>query len=743
MMNNQKIGRYEIRAELGRGGMATVYRAYDPNFERDVAIKILPDVFLHDPQFRVRFEREAKTIALLEHPAIVPVYDFGESENQPYIVMRYMSGGTLGDRLKQGSLSLDETARLINRLAPALDAAHARGIIHRDIKPGNILFDQYGNAFLSDFGIAHLGAEGVTTMTGSSALGTPGYMSPEQIQGDRKVDGRSDIYALGVLVFQMLTGQMPYTGDTAAKVMMMHVLQPVPQILETRPDLPIGCDTIITRAMAKNPDDRFSTAGEMAEALDATAHFGLPAAEVAATALASPGPESRTAVGSNTTIPVAPGSAATGVLAGASPIGPAAAPSQKQGLSRGMLIGIIVLVVIVSAMGSFYLLGRQGRGPLASLALPTATSTPTATNIPPTEPPILPTDTAVAAIVAPTETPTVAPSLTPTAAPTETPQPTETAQVFQTGGADKIAYLDGQNIWLANLDGGGRIQLTTDGSEKTNLQWSQDGNLIYYISGKCIQSVNIETTAIDNINCFNFTDSFKEFRISPDSSQVAVSIDNQLYLVPFDLEKIRQVQGRADLTDLADCKDFAPYQQNFVQGAQWSKDGQSLSLLLIANLGTGKRGNVIQVIRIDKCTPTPAKLATFPGSTLKIEGYDQNPVLQNFGFDGISLYSMNNDKRNDGFGDLYAYNAELSKSYLKINPVGGQCCYRDSQFSPDGKYMVFAYQDVFQGANSTTQLFLIPYGQIGTGVEYTPMPLPDILDPQEKPQPILRPAIRP
>src|SRR5512139_3208403 len=139
-MASEKIGRYEVRAELGRGGMATVYRAYDPNFERDVAIKVLPEVFLHDPQFRVRFEREAKMIALLEHPAIVPVYDFGESESQPYIVMRYMSGGTLADRLPKGALPLDEAVRLFSRLAPSLDAAHSKGIIHRDMKPGNILF---------------------------------------------------------------------------------------------------------------------------------------------------------------------------------------------------------------------------------------------------------------------------------------------------------------------------------------------------------------------------------------------------------------------------------------------------------------------------------------------------------------------------------------------------------------------------------------------------------------------------
>jgi len=195
--------------ELGRGGMATVYHAYDPSFERDVAIKVLPAAFLHDPQFRTRFEREAKMIALLEHPAIVPVYDFGEQDEQPYIVMRYMAGGSLADHLMKGAVPLDETARIIARLAPALDAAHARGIIHRDLKPGNVLFDQYGNAFLSDFGIARLTQSAATTITGEAIVGTPAYMSPEQVQGTKAIDGRADIYAMGVLIYQMLTGQAP------------------------------------------------------------------------------------------------------------------------------------------------------------------------------------------------------------------------------------------------------------------------------------------------------------------------------------------------------------------------------------------------------------------------------------------------------------------------------------------------------------------------------------------------------
>jgi serine/threonine-protein kinase len=248
--------------------MATVFHAYDPRFERDVAIKVLPREFLHDPQFRTRFDREAKTIASLEHPAIVPVYDFGEEEGQPFIVMRYMSGGDLSDRIAKGPMPVTEATQILTRLAPALDAAHAKGIIHRDLKPGNILFDQYGNAFLSDFGIARLSAAGTTTLTGGAILGTPSYMSPEQIQGDREIDGRSDIYALGIILFQMLTGNTPYKADTPARVMMMHLLEPVPNILKTKADLPPTLESVVKQAMAKEPTQRFSTAAELATALE-------------------------------------------------------------------------------------------------------------------------------------------------------------------------------------------------------------------------------------------------------------------------------------------------------------------------------------------------------------------------------------------------------------------------------------------------------------------------------------------
>ncbi len=272
----QTVGRYEIKSELGRGGMATVYRGYDPRFQREVAVKVLPREFLHDPSFRARFEREAQTIAALEHSAIVPVYDFGEEEGQPYLIMRLMTGGTLAERMGAGLLPLTEVARIFNRIAPALDRAHSKGIVHRDLKPGNILFDDDNNPYVSDFGIAKL-TQASAAFTGSAIVGTPAYMSPEQARGEKNIDGRSDIYALGAILFQMLTGKFPYEADTPMGMVVKHITEPPPRILEAKPDLPPECETVIQQAMAKSRDERYSTASGMAKALETIAQDTLVA----------------------------------------------------------------------------------------------------------------------------------------------------------------------------------------------------------------------------------------------------------------------------------------------------------------------------------------------------------------------------------------------------------------------------------------------------------------------------------
>jgi hypothetical protein len=264
LSNAYQIGRYQVQAALGQGGMATVFRAYDPNFKRDVAVKVvLSDVVSASAQ-RARFVREAQIIAALEHPAVVPVYDFGEIKGQLYLVMRLMTHGSLWDVLQQGPLSIKLAARILARLASALDEAHAQGVIHRDLKPANVLFDRYQNAFLSDFGIAQLQRSEVSLTRTGSIVGTPAYMSPEQIRGERNLDGRSDVYGLGVMLFEMLSGRIPFSSESPSQVLISHLQDPIPSLLDIRPNLPPSLDVICARALAKQSDERYRTAGEMA-----------------------------------------------------------------------------------------------------------------------------------------------------------------------------------------------------------------------------------------------------------------------------------------------------------------------------------------------------------------------------------------------------------------------------------------------------------------------------------------------
>ncbi len=270
-----KIGRYEIRDELGEGGMGTVYLAYDPVLEREVAVKVLqPQLFVYDPNFALRFEHEAKTVASLEHSNIVSLYEFGQDGEWLYFVMPLMRGGTLSDRIAGGPLSLKETTSILERIGGALDKAHSRNIVHRDIKPGNILFDEDGDAFLSDFGIVKVENSNALSTRTDQVFGTPHYMSPEQIDGE-VLDGRSDIYSLGVVLYEMLTGIKPYDHDSMPRLFVMHLNDPVPSIVAANPDLPAGLDEIIQKAMAKKAEDRYPNVAELLKALIAVANKPL------------------------------------------------------------------------------------------------------------------------------------------------------------------------------------------------------------------------------------------------------------------------------------------------------------------------------------------------------------------------------------------------------------------------------------------------------------------------------------
>lgn len=261
----QMLGNYRIIGQIGRGGMATVYKAYQASMDRYVAVKILPSELADSAEFAGRFQQEARTIARLEHPRILPVFDYGESDGIHYLVMRYLEAGTLQDRLAAGPLSLEEIDMLFRQLTDALGYAHARGVIHRDLKPANALVDADGNVFLTDFGIAKIMAGTAQFTKTDAVMGTPAYISPEQAQG-RPVDQRSDIYSLGIMLYEMVTGQVPFMADTPLAIIFKHVSDPLPLPSSIKPGVPPAIEQVILKALAKDPQDRFATAAEFAAA---------------------------------------------------------------------------------------------------------------------------------------------------------------------------------------------------------------------------------------------------------------------------------------------------------------------------------------------------------------------------------------------------------------------------------------------------------------------------------------------
>ena len=267
-LTGKQLGPYRVVAPLGEGGMAAVYKAYHANMDRYVAVKILPQLFAKDPQFVGRFKQEAQVLAKLQHPHILPVFDFGESEGYTYIAMPFVETGTLTDLLQGKPLPLAQICNLISQVGDALDYAHTRGLVHRDVKPSNVLVDERGNCLLTDFGIAKI-VEATSKFTGTGGIvGTPAYMSPEQGRGD-KVDSRSDIYALGVVLFELATGRVPFDAETPIAIVFKHIQDPLPMPSLLNPALPDAVERVILKALAKSPADRFATASEMVRALKA------------------------------------------------------------------------------------------------------------------------------------------------------------------------------------------------------------------------------------------------------------------------------------------------------------------------------------------------------------------------------------------------------------------------------------------------------------------------------------------
>ncbi len=370
-----RLGGYEIQAQIGIGGMATVYRGFDSNLQRAVAIKVLSPMTATLPEFSNRFRQEARLIASLRHPNIVHVYDFGEQDGLTYMVQELLPGPTLEQRLidaaTQGApLSREDILSITAQLASALDAAHAVGIIHRDVKPSNALWNAYGALVLTDFGIAKNTLTTLNYTEVGLVMGTPTYLSPEQAEG-RPLTPSSDIYALGVVLYELIAGKAPFVSSTPMRVVMSHIQEPPPPLRPLRPDLPPTAEMVVLRALAKDPDQRFATAGELAQALEhdwriTTASWADAPATIHNQAT------------QHWSSPRIAGSAGPVLGSASRPSGGAAPAAQRPAVSqartRPLLLPFLGVLLALLLLGGVVLALRGGRG--ANDRTSTATSAP-------------------------------------------------------------------------------------------------------------------------------------------------------------------------------------------------------------------------------------------------------------------------------------------------------------------------------------------------------------------------------
>jgi serine/threonine-protein kinase len=397
-----ELGAYRIIEFLGAGGMSTVYKAYHATLERHVAIKVMPEQMGLDDVLRQRFQQEVRVIASLQHAHILPIFDYGEDRGRLYLVMRYIEAGNLEDRLADDAMNLDEISLVVHQVGAALAHAHHHGVVHRDIKPSNVLIDTQGDCYLSDFGLAKTMEASLRLTASGVGMGTPAYMSPEQGQGD-SVDARSDVYALGVMLYEMVTGQVPFRASTPVAVAIKHITEPVPLPSSVKPDLSDGLEQVILKSLAKDPEERFQSVQEMVQAFDAAV-----------------GREAQPTV----LLP--------GVSVSRKKRRP---PVWALAVAGAGLVGLIVLAVLLGAWR-----GRENTRATetaAALAIawtaqardlsatPLPSPTPSFTPVPSATPVPSPTSTSTATRL-PTATPTPTATHTPTVSPTPTWTPTQT-----------------------------------------------------------------------------------------------------------------------------------------------------------------------------------------------------------------------------------------------------------------------------------------------------------------------------
>jgi len=482
-----------------------------------------------------------------------------------------------------------------------------------------------------------------------------------------------------VILFQCLSGTVPFHSDNPAKIMVMHILEPVPSLLSRKPDLPPALEGVVEKAMAKNPDDRYGTTTELASAFEAavsTEAIALPLPIVNGAEVTPQG-----ARPPDTLIFAPTGALPQPTLATTATPLPSVQPAERRKIIPVIwaAVGVILLIFLAFLLGGNMFSSR-----------PTPTPTLDLTEV----------------------------FLVEQASYTPTPPPRPPSPIL--GGADKAAILIDSEIWQMNLDGSQLDQITTDGEEKTNPHWSIDGQAILYIAGKCLKSVNIYTGLVERIFCLEDIDTFNSFDISPDGKQMALSLNQAaLYIIDNDYERLRQTTASSELSSLASCPNFAPIRSDIRQPrlVRWSDD-QGLAVLH-SEIWQGKPSDAIRVLDIGDCVEQPSSLFSLSPKLFlfTLRGYYDNQTIPSFDWNGQAQFVLNSLIQNIGYGDLNTYNM-VENTMQQLNPIQKSCCYQNAQWSPDQRYLFFTHQpetskDIF--------LYYVTTQAAAAGVELPPL----------------------
>lgn len=740
--------------------MAEVYRAWDLKRNVPLAMKILLADLAEDKVFLRRFRREASTLARLEHPYIVRFYGLEQDDDLAFMMMDYVEGTTLRKEIfrAKGPLSRQRVLEIMQPVCSALHYAHQMGMVHCDVKPANIMIHNNGTVLVADFGISRMMESSTTTMVGA---GTPAYMAPEQVRGE---DPRpqTDIYGLGVVLYEMLTGgERPFTGETAqttgstsekVRWEQLFLSPPSPRLHD--PEISPALETVVLKCLEKRPDDRFDSTLTLLSALEQA----IP--EIAEAGSPTKVGQVPTPIPPTSFSPASPGSAVP-------PQAEAPTPYALRRKRRGRVvtwallsIGVIVILAIwmmnssgwINFPGQASLAFNQTRT-AAVAVLPPPTSEITA-SAPPTQDSAA-IDTAVALTLqaqlsqtpssATPEPSTPTPSITTTPSPTIEPTPTPTTLAL--GGADRIAFVSDNDIWVANVDGSAPIQLTTDRSLKSDLQWAPDGQVINFIVGTCVWSVNIASSEQTMVTCFD-ADELNAYQIDPTGEWVAISLRfanshrYDLFVVPYAKFLTLLPSNRSDLEALGKegCASLAPYPPHSVKTTHWSVAGKSLASLIIGPEGQHE----MLAMDVSKCEQFYQNYQEqyFDDPALKDYQSGRNKgLIASYGWNGRTL--VISSSFTEGFGELWAYRSATDPGERIALLSKKWCCYRDPQFSPDGNLLYFAYLDL---SDRKIKIYYINFNTIGSQAP-TPLSLEGELFSdttiEQKPYLALHPASQP